>query len=130
MALQVEALTWIAGYPPVELEKTGAVTLQMRPRHGPTMKQCVLQADTSSNDDAPFDDRDVATGERRRVAGMGRVFLDGKDSGLAPGQFVAFYRHCECLGAGVISDSVKSGPSTARRAPPAERPCLTLDARN
>ncbi len=37
--------------------------------------------------------------------GRARVVLDEKDSGLAPGQFAAFYNENECLGAGSISDS-------------------------
>ena len=34
-----------------------------------------------------------------------RVILDVRDKGIAPGQFAAFYRGRECLGAGVIVDT-------------------------
>ena len=37
--------------------------------------------------------------------GRARVALQGRDSGLAAGQFAAFYRGNECLGAGSISDA-------------------------
>jgi|LauGreDrversion2_3_1035106.scaffolds.fasta_scaffold148020_1 hypothetical protein len=33
------------------------------------------------------------------------VQLAGRDSGLAPGQYAAFYRNQECLGGGVIGES-------------------------
>jgi tRNA-5-taurinomethyluridine 2-sulfurtransferase len=35
---------------------------------------------------------------------MGNVQLENRDSGLAPGQYVAFYDDMECLGGGVISE--------------------------
>jgi tRNA U34 2-thiouridine synthase MnmA/TrmU len=38
-------------------------------------------------------------------AGRAEVVLGDKDSGLAAGQFAAFYKGDECLGAGSISDS-------------------------
>lgn len=34
----------------------------------------------------------------------GDVVLDCKDSGLAPGQYIAFYEHDECLGGAIISE--------------------------
>lgn len=40
---QVEALRWIAGHPPAELEKTGAMRMQVKTRHGPQMKDCSLR---------------------------------------------------------------------------------------
>lgn len=36
---------------------------------------------------------------------QGHVQLAGRDSGLAPGQYAAFYRNQECLGGGVIGES-------------------------
>lgn len=38
-------------------------------------------------------------------AGRAKVVLEDRDSGLAAGQFAAFYKGDECLGAGSISDS-------------------------
>ena len=35
---------------------------------------------------------------------QGHVQLAGRDSGLAPGQWAAFYRDQECLGGGVIGE--------------------------
>jgi len=36
---------------------------------------------------------------------QGHVQLESRDSGLAPGQWAAFYRGQECLGGGVISEN-------------------------
>jgi tRNA-5-taurinomethyluridine 2-sulfurtransferase len=79
----VESIQWIAGNPPV-LKVDDRLT--MKTRHGPKL----------------------VTGSLTMIdsAGLaGDVKLDHKDSGLAPGQYVAFYVDDECLGGGVISES-------------------------
>lgn len=73
----VENLQWIAGQAPSGTEFT------MKIRHGPRLANgtMVQTSDTTAN-----------------------VQLERKDSGLAPGQYVVFYRETECLGCGVISE--------------------------
>mmetsp|Transcript_4518 Transcript_4518/g.5185 ORF Transcript_4518/g.5185 Transcript_4518/m.5185 type:complete len:85 (+) Transcript_4518:265-519(+) len=61
----------------------------MKIRHGPTIVTGNLRienADDNGNSD------------------IGKVVLDKKDGGLAPGQFVVFYDGLECLGSAVISE--------------------------
>jgi tRNA U34 2-thiouridine synthase MnmA/TrmU len=55
----------------------------MKIRHGPTIVNGMISSDDGEN---------------------GKIVLDKKDGGLAPGQFVAFYRDDECLGSAVISE--------------------------
>lgn len=107
------------------------MSLQVKTRHGPQMKNCVLrltaeaQPSSLGDFDKPTAYREVGPaseggGEERagakgagapvatltsRTSTRGFVLLDTKDSGLAPGQFAAFYLGEECMGAGVISDS-------------------------
>jgi tRNA (5-methylaminomethyl-2-thiouridylate)-methyltransferase len=83
-AFEVEDINWIAGAPP-EMQG-GALDLRVKTRHGPNMHDCVLEV----------------SGEARR---QGHVKLAGRDSGLAPGQWAAFYRGEECLGGGGIGES-------------------------
>lgn len=47
----------------------------------------------------------AAFGTQFTNQGRASIVLEGKDSGLAAGQFAAFYRGEECLGAGSISDA-------------------------
>lgn len=77
----VEDVHWIAS-PPASL--SSGVHLAMKIRHGPSIVSGIL---TSSKDDE-----------------TGKIVLDKKDGGLAPGQFVAFYKDDECLGSAVISE--------------------------
>lgn len=62
-------------------------------RHGPTIVKGMLSLNYYVNE------------EEKESSATGNVYLIDKDSGLAPGQFVAFYRTdgSECLGCGVIS---------------------------
>ena len=78
----VEDLHWIAS-PPDSL--SSGVHLSMKIRHGPSIVNGVITSDDEEN---------------------GKIVLDQKDGGLAPGQFVAFYRRNddECLGSAVISE--------------------------
>jgi tRNA-specific 2-thiouridylase len=61
--------------------------LSMKIRHGPRIVQGTLSLEDES-------------------ASSGKIVLDAKDGGLAPGQYVAFYLvdSLECLGSGVISE--------------------------
>lgn len=90
---EVEDVRWISGEPPLETQAMGGseeswqeLRMEMKIRHGPTIVQgtLILKDDGST----------------------GNISLDKKDGGLAPGQYVVFYRlgTDECLGAGVISE--------------------------
>lgn len=93
----VENLHWIAGHAPECPTKKSKETCSpgnstiiyshftMKIRHGPKLVTGTLMLDD-------------------KVSSVGEVSLDAKDSGLAPGQYVAFYDGLECVGAGVIGE--------------------------
>lgn len=80
----VENIHWIAGQAPPNLLKGDGGRFVMKIRHGPDLVKGTLRL--------------------TNTAGEGDVKLDSKDGGLAPGQYVVFYKDEECLGAGVISE--------------------------
>lgn len=87
---EVEDIRWISGAPPVDTknengsQRWNKIPVDMKIRHGPRIVQGTL----------------LMTGN----GSTGNVSLDRKDGGLAPGQYVVFYRTDECLGAGIISE--------------------------
>jgi tRNA-5-taurinomethyluridine 2-sulfurtransferase len=109
----VDNIHWIAGRPPVDLfrevepssasdsssdssdcnsgneSKSGhgqrTASFSMKIRHGPRLVKGFLTVEHEESLD-------------------GHVQLESRDSGLAPGQYVAFYHGDVCLGAGVISE--------------------------
>ena len=84
--VHVEDIQWIAGAPPSQMtENSGVGRFEMKIRHGPKLVSGSLTLADSSGE-------------------SGLVQLVKKDGGLAPGQFVVFYRDEECLGGGVISE--------------------------
>ncbi|KAL3761889.1 hypothetical protein ACHAWU_005406 [Discostella pseudostelligera] len=90
---EVEDVRWISGEPPADTHvEIGSernwieVTMDMKIRHGPKIVQGTLLLKENGS--------------------IGNVRLNQKDGGLAPGQYVVFYRAStdECLGAGIISE--------------------------
>jgi tRNA-5-taurinomethyluridine 2-sulfurtransferase len=78
----VENIHWIAGEEPPSDNRLMRLSLKIR--HGPRLVQGVLQVTDS---------------------GEGKITLDHKDGGLAPGQYAVFYsEEAECLGGGIISE--------------------------
>lgn len=80
----VEDIRWITDEPPIDY--SSEAHLSMKIRHGPTIVTGKIQLHNDSD------------------STVGKVILDEKDGGLAPGQFVAFYDDLECLGSAVISE--------------------------
>ena len=90
---ELEDIKWISGEPPIETRDPDSKTewkevrFDLKIRHGPKIVQGSLMLNGGDGS-------------------TGNVCLDNKDGGLAPGQYVVFYRigTLECLGAGVISE--------------------------
>jgi tRNA-5-taurinomethyluridine 2-sulfurtransferase len=81
--LEFAAVSWISGSWPEDLGRDGAsCELQVKTRHGPNFVYALVTRKSSST---------------------GEVQLRSRDKGLAPGQFVAFYRDGICLGSGIIA---------------------------
>ena len=76
-----ESLNWVAGKSPAAGGET--VELGVKVRHGAAMHDAAV----------------------RVVGESAVVHLKGRDKGLAPGQFAAFYDGDTCLGSGVISEA-------------------------
>jgi tRNA-5-taurinomethyluridine 2-sulfurtransferase len=111
----VEDIHWIAGVPPLSAKillsnhATGikrsatsdmAFHLTMKIRHGPNLVQGYLTMDHNNLGS-------VIDSSLSHLPQSGLVQLQNcKDSGLAPGQYVAFYDNCstECYGCAVISE--------------------------
>ncbi|CAM9231192.1 unnamed protein product [Discosporangium mesarthrocarpum] len=95
-SFEVEGLRWVSGRCPDVLAQEGRMELQVKTRHGPTSQDCTLECLPEA----------LLPGSPPSARAGGRVRLAKRDSGLAPGQFAALYLGDECLGAGVISDSI------------------------
>lgn len=90
---EVEDVRWISGGPPVEIQDEDGshrpwkdITMDLKIRHGPRLVSGTLSLKANGS--------------------TGNICLEEKDGGLAPGQYVVFYRSGteECLGAGIISE--------------------------
>ena len=101
-SFSVDRVSWIAGAPPAALQEVGGSTrLVVQVRHGPA----VHAATVTRLPDAPAS----ATGGAVDDPTVLDVELDHLDSGLAPGQYAAFYIDYDngqsvCLGSGVIRE--------------------------
>jgi len=78
---EVVSCHWIAG-PPTSDGGDGELTVKLR--HGPEAYRCSLELGSGPE------------------GGRGVVRLEGRDQGIAPGQFAVFYLGAVCLGCGVI----------------------------
>lgn len=97
------------------------MSMQVKTRHGPQMRDCVLSLEQAKSPSSQKSggagtgcegDGETPVGWTPTFA-RGYVRLGSRDSAIAPGQFAAFYRGEECLGAGVISDSAGVNPLVA-----------------
>ena len=80
---EVERLSWTSGRPP---EKEN---LRVKIRHGAEFYNCQVEY---------INTKETELQDKARL----RVRLEGRDQGLAPGQFAVFYDDEYCLGCGVI----------------------------
>jgi Predicted tRNA(5-methylaminomethyl-2-thiouridylate) methyltransferase, contains the PP-loop ATPase domain len=76
----------------------------MKIRHGPTIVHGTLQVSNNSQNDDQKHVQDQCITASHLGTTEGKIVLDKKDGGLAPGQFVVFYDETECLGSAVISE--------------------------
>jgi tRNA-specific 2-thiouridylase len=101
---RVERINWIKGVEPEELSRDGQMELELKLRHGPNFcKGTVIKEQADSNNSNNSSNSSNSNSSSSSV----RVRLEKRDKGIAPGQFAAFYRGTECLGAGVIKDTAK-----------------------
>jgi hypothetical protein len=88
--------------------------LLVKTRHGPAIKRCELVLDSysscsstdSSSSSSSSSDSSSDNSSNSSVTSGTCVLLEGKDSGLAPGQYAAFYYDDVCIGSGVIASAV------------------------
>jgi len=82
-AFVADSLNWVAGAPPRAAAEGRALSVRVKTRHGAQSHAAEVVLDAE---------------------GRAHVQLDGRDKGLAPGQFAAWYDGEVCLGSGVISE--------------------------
>jgi len=78
-----DSLNWVAGAPPPAAAAGDTLSVQVKTRHGEQSHSAEVTLDAE---------------------GRAHVQLHGRDKGLAPGQFAAWYEGEVCLGSGVISE--------------------------
>jgi tRNA U34 2-thiouridine synthase MnmA/TrmU len=104
---RVHKINWVSGIEPEGLDGEGIV-MNFKLRHGPTLSRGRVFRDTLSPNIFSADKENVGEESPEGTESKGkilRVILDVKDKGIAPGQFAAFYKDSECLGAGIIADT-------------------------
>lgn len=100
----VEDIRWITRNPPSPLDLQSGVRLSMKIRHGPTIVHGTLQVSNNNQNGDKEHAQDQSITASALGTTEGKIILDKKDGGLAPGQFVVFYDGTECLGSAVISE--------------------------
>lgn len=110
---RVHKVNWVGGMEPDELMEPGGVIMDLKLRHGPSLSRGTVRKIEVTSVIAKIPD---GLHQNKISGGSGDgeiesetesiliVILDKRDKGIAPGQFAAFYRGSECLGAGVIAD--------------------------
>jgi len=107
-AFAVNRVNWISGKPPEGLHSDAGVRLLIQLRHGPNnANPGTVRLATGSSLGSSSTNPHLQDGLAPDVTLT--VELDRRDrSGIAEGQFAAFYRNEVCLGAGVICGAVNS----------------------
>jgi len=107
-AFAVNRVNWISGEPPEGLHSDAGVRLLIQLRHGPNnANPGTVRLATGSSLGSSSTNPHLQDGLAPDVTLT--VELDRRDrSGIAEGQFAAFYRNEVCLGAGVICGAVNS----------------------
>ena len=108
---RVHKVNWVGGMEPDELTEQGSVRMDLKLRHGPsllrgTVRKILVPATIVKIPDG-LHQNNISGGSDEGVIELASiliVILDKRDKGIAPGQFAAFYRGSECMGAGVIAD--------------------------
>lgn len=101
----VDILIWVNSSYMASAATNSHHHLSLKMRHGPELLPCTLT----------IKDRLTATGSdatdhtsRQQHANRAEVVLENVEKGIAPGQFVAFYKLDVCIGTGVIIESDSS----------------------
>jgi tRNA-specific 2-thiouridylase len=91
LEFKVEKINWVSGDLPLNLNIDGD-DIEIKLRHGPNFNKGRIYIDKSYS--------------------SASVKLTDRDKGIAPGQFAAFYRNKECLGAGIIASTIRDDYDT------------------
>jgi tRNA-specific 2-thiouridylase len=81
--------------------------LELKLRHGPNFCKGTVIKEQADSDNSDNSNNSSNSSNSNSSSSSVRVRLEKRDKGIAPGQFAAFYRGTECLGAGVIKDTAK-----------------------
>lgn len=112
LEFRVHKINWVCGIEPEELMEPGGVIMDLKLRHGPSLSRGTVRMNGVRKTRTLSVERLIDSHAHREgpeeesvLESFLTVILDKRDKGIAPGQFAAFYRGSECLGAGVIADT-------------------------